>query len=104
MSNFNGQRAWREPGVYLYKLTRIPFNSARLPNGIYTLRVTATDIRGNHSSSGQVFIVRDGGACEAPAVDHRECVRYLGRSGLAAGGSGRLSPRLGIATSTPTRR
>jgi hypothetical protein len=60
MSNFNGQRAWREPGVYLYKLTRIPFNSARLPNGIYTLRVTATDVRGNHSSSAQVFIVRNG--------------------------------------------
>jgi len=46
--------------VYLYKLSRIPFDSARLPNGIYKLRVTATDIRGNHSSTVQVFIVRNG--------------------------------------------
>jgi hypothetical protein len=59
MSTFNGQRAWREPGVYLYKLSRVAFDSTRLPNGIYTLRVTATDIRGNHSSSRQVFIVRN---------------------------------------------
>ena len=59
MSTFSRQRAWREPGVYLYKLSRSPFDSARLRNGIYTLRVTATDIRGNHSSSGQVFIVRN---------------------------------------------
>jgi murein DD-endopeptidase MepM/ murein hydrolase activator NlpD len=59
MSTFSGQRAWREPGVYLYKLGRRPFDSARLPNGIYTLRVTATDIRGNRSSTGQVFIVRN---------------------------------------------
>lgn len=60
MATFNGQRAWREPGVYLYKLSRGAFDSTRLPNGIYILRVTATDIRGNHSSSGQVFIVRNG--------------------------------------------
>jgi hypothetical protein len=60
MSTFNGQRAWREPGVYLYKLSRTPFDTARLPNGIYTLVVTATDIRGNQSSSRQVFIVRNG--------------------------------------------
>lgn len=60
MSTFSGQRAWREPGVYLYKLTQKPFDTARLPNGINTLVVTATDIRGNHSSSRQVFIVRNG--------------------------------------------
>ncbi len=62
MATFNGQRAWREPGVYLYKLSRVAFDSARIPNGIYILRVTVTDIRGNHSSSGQVFIVRNGQA------------------------------------------
>ena len=50
------------PGVYLYKLTRTPFDTTRLPNGIYTLRVTATDIRGNTSSSRQVFIVHNGHA------------------------------------------
>lgn len=62
MATFNGQRAWRVPGVYLYKLTRTPFDTTRLPNGIYTLRVTATDIRGNTSSSRQVFIVHNGHA------------------------------------------
>ena len=59
MSTFGEQRAWREPGVYLYKLTRLPFDTTRLPNGIYRLVVNATDIRGNHSSSSQVFIVRN---------------------------------------------
>ena len=59
MSTFNGQRAWREPGVYLYKLNRQPFDTASIPNGIYDLMVTATDIRGNQSSTRQVFIVRN---------------------------------------------
>jgi hypothetical protein len=58
MATFGKQRAWREPGTYLYKLTRQPFDTTRLATGIYRLVVTATDIRGNQSSSGQVFIVR----------------------------------------------
>jgi hypothetical protein len=59
MCNFNGQRAWRAPGVYLYRLTREPFDTKQLPNGIYRLVVTATDIRGNSGSSAEVFIVRN---------------------------------------------
>jgi murein DD-endopeptidase MepM/ murein hydrolase activator NlpD len=59
MCTFNGQRAWREPGVYLYRLTRVPFDTKLLPNGIYRLVVTATDIRGNSGSSAEVFIVRN---------------------------------------------
>ena len=59
-SDFGGQRAWREPGVYLYKLDSPTFDTTRLPNGIYRLVVTATDIRGNSSSTRQVFIVRNG--------------------------------------------
>lgn len=62
MSTFGEQRAWREPGVYLFKLTREPFDTTRLPNGIYELVVTAADIRGNQGSSRQVFIVRNGHA------------------------------------------
>jgi hypothetical protein len=62
MANFDGQRAWREPGVYLYMLSRIPFDTTRLANGIYALVVTAADIRGNRSSTRQVFIVRNGHA------------------------------------------
>jgi peptidase M23-like protein len=62
MANFDGQRAWRVPGAYLYKLTRVPFDTTRLANGIYALVVTATDTRGNRSSTRQVFIVRNGHA------------------------------------------
>jgi hypothetical protein len=60
MTTFAEQRAWREPGTYLYKLTRQPFDTSRLATGIYQLVVTATDMRGNRSSSKQVFIVRNG--------------------------------------------
>jgi hypothetical protein len=59
MATFGEQRAWREPGTYLYKLTRVAFDTTRLPNGIYQLVVTAGDIRGNHSSASQIFIVRN---------------------------------------------
>jgi Peptidase family M23 len=59
MSTFNGQRAWREPGVYLYRLGASSFDTAGLANGIYELVVTAGDIRGNTSSTRQVFIVRN---------------------------------------------
>ena len=60
MATFGKQRAWRTPGTYLYRLTRKPFNTRQLRNGIYRLVVTATDIRGNSSSLEQVFIVRNG--------------------------------------------
>ena len=53
------QRAWRTPGTYLYRLTRKPFDTRRLRNGIYRLVVTASDVRGNTSSLAQVFIVRN---------------------------------------------
>jgi hypothetical protein len=59
MSTFAGRRAWRQPGVYLYALSRQSFDTARLTNGIYALTVTATDVRGNRSSTRQVFIVRN---------------------------------------------
>lgn len=61
MSNFGSlPRAWMVPGVYIYELTREPFDTTRIANGIYRLVVTATDIRGNTGSSTQVFIVRNG--------------------------------------------
>jgi hypothetical protein len=61
MSTFAKQRAWRQPGVYLYELTPRPYETRRLANGIYELVVTATDIRGNRGSAKQGFIVRNGG-------------------------------------------
>jgi Peptidase family M23 len=59
MATFDRQRAWMEPGTYLYKLTPRPFDTTSLPNGIYRLVVTVADIRGNASSVRQVFIVRN---------------------------------------------
>jgi Peptidase family M23 len=60
MSTFAKQRAWRQHGVYLYELTRRPYDTRRLANGIYELVVIATDIRGNSGSAKQAFIVRNG--------------------------------------------
>jgi hypothetical protein len=60
MATFGKQRAWRTPGTYLYRLTRTPFDTRQLRNGVYRLVVNATDIRGNTSSLEQVFIVRNG--------------------------------------------
>ena len=59
-SNFGGHKAWREPGIYLFKLDPSGFDTTRLPNGIYRLVVTAADIRGNTSSSQQTFVIRNG--------------------------------------------
>jgi len=59
MSTFVHQRAWRVPGVYFYKLTTTSFDTARIPNGIYELIVTATDTRGNQGSFRQVFIIHN---------------------------------------------
>jgi murein DD-endopeptidase MepM/ murein hydrolase activator NlpD len=60
MSTFGKQRAWRTPGTYLYRLTRMPLDTRKIPNGIYRLVVTAADIRGNTGSLAQVFIIRNG--------------------------------------------
>ncbi|MEO5575730.1 MAG: M23 family metallopeptidase [Gaiellaceae bacterium] len=60
MATFGTQRAWRTPGTYLYRLSRKPFDTRKLRNGVYRLVVTATDIRGNSSSLAQIFVVRNG--------------------------------------------
>ena len=57
MANFGTHRFWRSPGVYLYKLTPRPFDTHRLPNGIYRLVVTAADTAGNRASLAQVITV-----------------------------------------------
>jgi murein DD-endopeptidase MepM/ murein hydrolase activator NlpD len=59
-SNFGGHKAWREPGVYLYNLYPPSFDTTDLPNGLYRLMVTTTDIRGNSSSLRQVFKIWNG--------------------------------------------
>lgn len=62
MSTFQGRRSWRQPGVYVFALTRDPLDTRKLRNGIYRLVVTAEDIRGNESTTTQTFIVRNGRA------------------------------------------
>lgn len=49
--------SWAQPGSYLFKLTSTPFDTRRLRDGAYDLVVTATDIRGNSSSSSRRFTV-----------------------------------------------
>jgi hypothetical protein len=44
---------WRQPGRYIFQLTRQPLNTRRLPNGNYTLQATATDLCGNRGTLSQ---------------------------------------------------
>ena len=46
-------------GVYLYRLAPGGFDTRSLPDNVYELVVTATDIRGNHSSYVQRFSVHN---------------------------------------------
>jgi hypothetical protein len=50
MSVFYPHYNWGEPGCFLFKLTRTAFDTRSVKDGVYDLVVTATDIRGNHSS------------------------------------------------------
>ena len=50
MSVFGKHFSYAQPGSYLFKLTREAFDTRRVPDGVYDLVVTATDIRGNSSS------------------------------------------------------
>ena len=59
MASFGGHRSWRQSGVYLYSLTRSPFDSRGIPNGMYRIVVTAADTHGNHASFAQPVIVRN---------------------------------------------
>jgi murein DD-endopeptidase MepM/ murein hydrolase activator NlpD len=59
MARMGGHRAWYEPGVYLFKLTRTPLDTRTVPNGVYTLTVTAWDTAGNHGSATQIFSVHN---------------------------------------------
>jgi hypothetical protein len=47
---FGPHYSFRQPGCFLFKLTREPFDTKTIPDGVYDLVVTATDIRGNAGS------------------------------------------------------
>ena len=51
MSVFGPHYSWGQPGCFLFKLTRTPFDTQSVRDGVYDLVVTVTDIRGNHSST-----------------------------------------------------
>ena len=46
-------------GCLLFRLTPRPFDTRRLRDGVYDLVVTATDIRGNHTSLTRRFTVHN---------------------------------------------
>ena len=50
MAVFYPHYNWGQPGRFLFKLTRTAFETSSVKDGVYDLVVTATDIRGNHSS------------------------------------------------------
>ena len=59
MSVFGQHYSYRQPGCFLFKLTKKPFNTNRLPDGVYDLVVTATDINGNDGSRSRRFTVHN---------------------------------------------
>ena len=50
MSVFGPRYSWGQPGCFLFKLIRTPFDTRTVPDGVYDLVVTVTDIRQNTSS------------------------------------------------------
>ena len=59
MSVFGKHFSYMQPGVYLLRLSPGGFDTASLRDGVYDLVVTATDIRGNHSSTTQRFCIHN---------------------------------------------
>jgi hypothetical protein len=50
MAVFGEHYSYRQGGTYLFKLTREPFDTECLRDGVYDLVVTASDIRGNSAT------------------------------------------------------
>ena len=50
MSVFGPRYSWGQPGCFLFKLTRTPFDTSSVPDGVYDLVVRVADISGNTSS------------------------------------------------------
>lgn len=59
MSVFGKHYSFMQPGTYLFRLTPGGFDTHTLPDGVYEVVVTATDIRGNHSSTVQRFSIHN---------------------------------------------
>jgi murein DD-endopeptidase MepM/ murein hydrolase activator NlpD len=59
MSVFGAHYSFMQPGMYLIRLAPGGFDTRTLHDAVYDLVVTATDIRGNHSSSAVRFSVHN---------------------------------------------
>jgi hypothetical protein len=59
MSVFGRHFSFMQPGVYLLRLASGGFDTRTLPDSVYELVVTVTDIRGNHSSAVQRFSIHN---------------------------------------------
>jgi murein DD-endopeptidase MepM/ murein hydrolase activator NlpD len=59
MAVFGQHYSYLEPGCFLFRLTPTPLDTAQLPDGVYDVVVTATDVRGNSSSRSQRFTVHN---------------------------------------------
>jgi len=51
--------SYGQPGRFLFKLTKQPFDTASIKDGVYDLVVTVSDIAGNSSSKALRFTVRN---------------------------------------------
>jgi hypothetical protein len=56
---FGPHYSWAQPGCYLFALTRTPFDTNTIPDGVYDVVATATDIRGNQGSLSRRFTVHN---------------------------------------------
>jgi hypothetical protein len=55
-----GQRFYKNmPGVFLFRLTPAFLNTERLRDGLYIVKVTATDVRGNTGSLSARFMIQN---------------------------------------------
>jgi hypothetical protein len=59
MTVFGKHYSYMQPGRYLFRLAPDGFDTHSVPDGVYDLVVTATDIHGNHGSLAQRFSVHN---------------------------------------------
>lgn len=59
MAVFKPHYSWAQPGRFLFKLTRTPFDTRVLADGVYVLVVTAADIRGNRAFASQRLTIHN---------------------------------------------
>ena len=55
MPTFKLHRYWRQPGLFVFRLGVL--DTRRLPDGIYTIVATSSDIRGNSASARQILTI-----------------------------------------------